>query len=100
VKPTPVLIWADLPIELKVTDPERPEHSKPPAPARWRCAARSRGDTFIALRNRIPPGGGYRCPFRWTKDGLCWRHYKDASPAVRRRAAELAGLAVTGSRGA
>jgi hypothetical protein len=89
---TPVLIWADLPIAIRVTDEERPPHTAPRAYARgrYRCQARSRGDTYLAANAGVPAAGGYRCQYTATNGGLCGRHFRHATPAVRRRALELA----------
>ncbi len=88
---TPVLIWVDLPPEKRLDDdPEATNRIAPRLPSAVRCVARSRGDSFLAQMHHVPTDGGYRCWLRARISGLCYRHYNAASPAVRRRAAELA----------
>ena len=89
---TPVLIWADLPIDLRMTDEERPEIKPYPMPkGRHRCQARSRGDSYIAMKRGVPVNGGWRCRYPAHSAGLCGLHWRKATPAVRNRAAELSG---------
>src|SRR5258708_7487789 len=89
---TPVLIWADLPPNVRLADdPEAQNRNSPALPSRQRCRARSRGNTYAANQAHVPLDGGYRCQRRAVGEGegLCSVHWRDATVAVRRRANEL-----------
>jgi hypothetical protein len=92
---TPVLIWADLPPQVRLKDDAQAQNRNGPfLPSDVRCQARSRGDTAIANMRDVPLEGGYRCQRRAKIEGLCLRHFRAADPAVRCRAAELAKATV------